>query len=278
MKKKPSLVSINIRTFNSEKTLEQTLKSVKEQTYPHIEILVSDGYSEDKTVEIAKSYGAKVHYAQKLGDARYQNYKHSQGKYILSLDSDQILEKEVVAACVAKCENEGYDALTICEKSIIKKGTVIEKLIAYDKWLIDKMKDDDVVFGTACPRFFKKKLLKEISWSKGLSIFDDTLVYSEILKKGARVTYLAKPSIRHYEVDTLRVFFKKFYRYGKGYFGAFKEQPGAIMAHSLPRRSYFSKTALTKPYYFLGLLLLYLVKSTAAFLGLISYFVSKFTK
>ena len=44
MKNKP-LVSVNIRTFNSEKTLEKTLESVKNQTYPNTEIIVSDGNS-----------------------------------------------------------------------------------------------------------------------------------------------------------------------------------------------------------------------------------------
>ena len=60
------LVSVNIRTFNSEKTLEKTLKSVKDQTYPNIEIVVSDGYSKDNSVEIAKKFDAKINFADKL--------------------------------------------------------------------------------------------------------------------------------------------------------------------------------------------------------------------
>lgn len=276
--KKQVLVSVNIRTFNSAKTLEETLRSVKDQTYSNIEILVSDGYSSDDSVKIARKFGALVNMADKLGDARYQNYVKSRGKYILSLDSDQVLDTKLIEECVKECEKNGFDALTVAEKSIIDKGTFLQKLIAYDKWVIDRTQDQDVTFGTACPRFFRKELLKDIHWPKELAVFDDTILYAELLKKNAKIKYISGYYIRHHEVSNWIVFAKKFYRYGKGYFGAFKQKPTTIAAHSLPRRSYFSKAAMTKPYYFLGLLLLYVVKATAAILGVMSYFLTQKTK
>lgn len=270
-KMKNPLVSVNIRTYNSGKTLAETLQSVKDQTYKNIEILVSDGYSKDDSVSIAKKYGATVRYADKLGDARHQNYENSKGKYILSLDSDQVLDKQVISECVKECEDKGYDALTIAEKSIIDKGTFLQKLIAYDKWVIDQKKDADVNFGTACPRFFKKELLKNIKWPKELSVFDDTILYAELIKQKAKINYMGKYYINHHEVSSWIIFAKKFFRYGKGYFGALKEKPSTIAAHSLPRRSYFSKAAFSKPEYFVGLMVLYIVKATAASFGVISY-------
>lgn len=264
------LVSVNIRTYNSEATLEKTLKSVKEQIYPNIEVIISDGFSKDKSVAIAKKYQAKVFYAAKLGDARNQAHKHSQGKYILSVDSDQVLDQTLIEACVKTAEKGKYDALIISELSLIEEGTLLEKIIAYDKWLIDKAQDDDALFGAACPRFFLKETIMKINWAKGLSIFDDTILYAELLKNGARVKYLKKPAIRHHEVKSWRVLFTKFYRYGQGYLKAFRENPGTIAAHSLPRKAYFSRQALTKPSYFFGLLVLHAVKTVAAGLGVLS--------
>lgn len=271
---KTPLVSVNIRTYNSEKTLKETLGSVKNQTYSNIEVLVSDGFSKDKTVSVAKSFGAKINYADKLGDARYENYKRSKGKYLLSLDSDQVLDSDLIETCVKFCEEKSFDALTISEKSLIGRGTLVERLIAYDKWLIDKNRDDDLVFGTACPRFFRRDFLDKISWTDQLAIFDDTILYSELIKKGAKVAYFSKSSIRHHEVDNWTILAKKFYRYGKGYFQALKSEPVTIAVHSLPRRSYFSKIAFSKPHYFLGLLILYFVKAGAAAFGIGAYFIS----
>lgn len=269
------LVSVNIRTLNSAKTLEETLRSIKNQTYDNIEIVIADGGSQDKTVEIAKSYEAKVHYADKIGDARYSNYKASSGKYVLSIDSDQILSLGLIKECVKLCENQGADALIISEKSDIQKNTILERLIAYDKWIIDASKDFDAIFGTACPRFFRKSILSDINWPKKLTMFDDAILYSEILKKNARVEYVSNQSITHHEVTSFWVFIRKFYRYGKGYFRSLNAEPSTVLAHSFPRRSYFSKKAFKKPHYFFGLFFLYSVKVLAASSGALSYFVEE---
>jgi len=268
------LVFINIRTFNSEKHIEKTLKSVKRQTYNNIEIVVSDGFSTDRTLEILKKYKVKVNFADKLGDARQQNLENSKGEYVMSVDSDQILSKKLVESCVNKMQKNDLDALTISEKSIISKNsTLLEKLIAYDKWVIDKNKDDDAMFGTACPRFFDRKFLNRVEWPEELSIFDDTILYSEILVKGAKTDYLARPSIYHHEVGSWTVLIKKFFRYGRGYIRAFSQKPKTIAAHSLPRRSYFSSAAFSKPAYFFGLLVLYSVKAVSASMGAMAYLV-----
>lgn len=270
--KTQALVTINIPTYNSAKTLTETLSSIKRQTYPHIEVIVSDGYSKDETITIAKHFKAKIQFVGKLGDARYQNYKKTRGKYLFSVDSDQVLDPHVVSECVALCEEKGYDGVTIREQSLITKGTFLEKLIAFDKWLIDKTHADDAVFGTACPRFFRKSVFDRIEWPKGLSVFDDTILYVQLVKMGARICYLSRASIRHREVTSWLVLMKKFFRYGKGYFGALKTQPGTIAVHSMPRRSYFTLAALSKPQYFLGLIFLYAVKALSAGAGVIASF------
>ena len=49
-------LSIIIPTYNSEKDLDKTLKSIVNQSFKDVEILIIDGESKDKTVEIAKKY------------------------------------------------------------------------------------------------------------------------------------------------------------------------------------------------------------------------------
>lgn len=268
MKKYP-LVSINIRTYNSAKTLDETLGSIHAQTYPNIEVLIADRYSTDQTVVIAKKYHAKVHFAVRLGEARKKNYEMSNGEYICSIDSDQILDKDLVERCFDMC-SKGCDAITISEHSIIREGTFVERVIAYDKWLIDKTRSTDPIFGAACPRFFRKRILDTIDWLHVLSIFDDTILYSHLLKNGAKVGYLRSSSINHYEVTSFGEVFRKFYRYGQGYFEALKQDPTTIAVHSLPRTSYFRLEALQKPQYLAGLMILYFVKVSGATLGAIS--------
>lgn len=272
MKNQP-LVSINIRTFNSAKTLEETLQSIKNQTYKNTEIVISDGHSTDRTVEIAKTFGVRVHYADKIGDAKYQDYKMSRGDYIFGIDSDQIADRKVIEESLALCDKKGIDAVIVSERSVITKGTLIEKLLAYDKWIIDQSKDADRFFGSSFPRFFRKKLLDNLEWPKGLRVLDDMIIYSKLIAQGAKIGYVRNQYIRHQEITSWRVYVKKWFRYGKGYIGALREQPSTTITHSLPRRVYFSKIAFSKPHYLAGLIFLYFVKGTAAACGAISYFI-----
>ncbi|MBU1032025.1 glycosyltransferase family 2 protein [Patescibacteria group bacterium] len=89
-------INIVIVTFNSKRTLELTLSSIRKQNYPqiNIEIMIIDGGSTDKTKEIAKKYNCKiidkpnteVIYRKHLG------FIKSSGKYLVYLDGDESLE------------------------------------------------------------------------------------------------------------------------------------------------------------------------------------------
>ena len=59
------LVSVVITTKNEEKNIENCLRSIRSQTFKNIELIVVDNFSEDKTAEIAKKYGAKVYFKGK---------------------------------------------------------------------------------------------------------------------------------------------------------------------------------------------------------------------
>ena len=56
------MISIIMPTFNSEKTLEESLKSIRRQEIDQaqIEILLVDGGSTDKTAEIARKYHRRL--------------------------------------------------------------------------------------------------------------------------------------------------------------------------------------------------------------------------
>lgn len=57
--KQPKISIITI-TFNSEKTLERTIKSVVEQNYDNLEYIIIDGGSKDGTLEIVKRYKQRI--------------------------------------------------------------------------------------------------------------------------------------------------------------------------------------------------------------------------
>lgn len=50
------LVSVPVYTYNSAKTVIETLDSIKEQTYPNIELIISDDRSTDDTVDLCRDW------------------------------------------------------------------------------------------------------------------------------------------------------------------------------------------------------------------------------
>lgn len=278
MNKLKPLVSVNIPTYNSERTLEECLHSVKNQTYPYIEIIIIDSYSKDRTLEIAKDYGAQVFFADSLSEARKVGIKNSRGKYIFFLDSDQYIESKVIQKCLIECEKNGHDAITLFEKSLIEKNTFVEKIIAYDKWLFHSQEDDDAIYGTAIPRFFKAYLFENITWPKGLLGFEHNIIYHEVAKQDANVKFIKDLHIYHHEVGSFSKVFKKFYRYGHSYIPALGQDRKLVFFHSMPRRIYFTKKAFDKPLYLVGLFVLYFIKIFAAGIGIISYVFKKMWK
>jgi glycosyltransferase involved in cell wall biosynthesis len=86
-------LSVVVITFNEQANLPRTLESVKWAG----EIVVVDSGSTDRTVEIARSYGAKVWVEPWKGFAAQKNsaIQKTTGDWILSLDADEEVSSEL---------------------------------------------------------------------------------------------------------------------------------------------------------------------------------------
>jgi glycosyltransferase involved in cell wall biosynthesis len=91
-------LSVVIITYNEEANIGRTLESVKPLVSDGKgEIMIVDSGSTDRTVEIAKSYGAKVFIEEWKGYAAQKNSAISKasGDWILSLDADEEIDSEM---------------------------------------------------------------------------------------------------------------------------------------------------------------------------------------
>jgi glycosyltransferase involved in cell wall biosynthesis len=113
------LVSIIVPTYNSDSYVEPCLKSICEQSYQHIELIVVDNNSSDKTKEIARQYTNHLYdWGPERSAQRNYGVKQSQGEYVLIIDSDMVLSKHVVKSCVeTMLENHSLKTLIIPEES-----------------------------------------------------------------------------------------------------------------------------------------------------------------
>lgn len=102
------LISIITPTFNSEKFISETIKSIQNQTYSNWEMIIVDDCSLDATVSIIREFSANDNRIQLFqlennsgtGVARNFALSKCQGRFIAFLDSDDLwkpnkLEKQI---------------------------------------------------------------------------------------------------------------------------------------------------------------------------------------
>jgi glycosyltransferase involved in cell wall biosynthesis len=108
-------LSVVLITYNEEANLARTLESVRPLVRDgQGEIIVVDSGSTDRTVEIAKSYGARVFVEAWKGYAAQKNsaIEKATGDWILSLDADEELDGQLQSAIATALENlERVEAL-----------------------------------------------------------------------------------------------------------------------------------------------------------------------
>jgi glycosyltransferase involved in cell wall biosynthesis len=268
------LVSIIVPTYNSERTLGRCLGSARNQTYKSIELIVVDNSSTDRTVEIARQYGAKVHIMVGVERSKQINYgvKMSQGKYVYRADSDVILDSTIVEEATQKCEDEGYDAVSIFWASdpTISFWAKVRKL---EK---DCYKDELMYTGA---RFFRKEVFEALGgFSEDLVAAEDYDLYNRMNKAGYRIGTIKSQELHIGEPKKLRDIIRKQYYYGSTIRGFLKANPttGVVQLSPvrLPLIRNWRKFA-RHPLLTIGFIVYYIVQYTSALAGLIMSYLRK---
>jgi len=184
-------ISIIITNYNYSKYLNRSIRSAFIQNYPteKYEVIVVDDSSSDWSREIIESYGKliKAIYLNSnlgLAAARNRGIESADGRYILFLDADDYLNRDIIyIESVFLDSNSGYDA------------------VACDYHLVD---DDETIIGRnsclespiACGIMFRKEKLVKIG------MYDESFKVHE--DKDLRIRFMNKFKIHHIELPLYR--------------------------------------------------------------------------
>jgi glycosyltransferase involved in cell wall biosynthesis len=138
------LVSIITPSYNSEKFISETIKSVLNQTYKNWEMLITDDGSTDNSYEIInkiceKDSRIKLFSIKNAGPAvaRNNSIKHAKGKYVAFLDSDDLWFSEFLSKsinCISKSEGFVFSSYKRCNEITLKeqyKDFIVPKKVTY---------------------------------------------------------------------------------------------------------------------------------------------------
>lgn len=216
------LISINIPTLNSEKTLAKTLESVKAQSYKNLEVLVIDNGSADNTTEIAQEFEAKVLINHgSLLESRCIGIGQSTGKFILLLDSDQILESDVIYRSFDLSMRQNVDYLFLEERAFDVRR-LFQRLYNSDRTIVQSAErggHEDYLAGNSLPRFFKASLIKRAidhipqSVKSSIVYRDHAVLYFEVGMLSDQFSWI-DDAIYHNENTSMKSLLLKHFRYG----------------------------------------------------------------
>ena len=168
-------VSIIIRTYNRPDLLNEALKSLTQQTYPELEVIIvnDEGESVDAIVDSFQSQFSKVIYcplSENTGRSHAANkgLQAATGDFILFLDDDDIILPEHISVLVKSLsDNPQY--------RVAYTGTKVEK--PDDSFIMSDPYDIALLrFGNFLPIhsvLFKRDLLSLVSFDETLELYED---------------------------------------------------------------------------------------------------------
>lgn len=121
------MVSVIVPVYQMEKYVERCIKSLLNQSYNNLEIILLDDGSTDNGLQICKQWEKKDkrirvfdHSNQGVSYTRNQGIEKSTGEYLIFLDADDILHPDTIGSMVECIENERAD-VCICGYSVVSE-------------------------------------------------------------------------------------------------------------------------------------------------------------
>lgn len=176
------LVSIIIPTFNRANLIEKTLKSLDNQIYPNIEIIVIDDGSQDRTREIVLGFSAKykqITYKKRPenlpkgpGSCRNYGVSISVGEYIQFFDDDDVAHPEMISRKMKAILLNNSD-VSVSKLNIIEhvNNSNIQQNTIYSTNLISDYFQHKIAW-FVCGPLWKKTCLNE-KFDTEIIMFDD---------------------------------------------------------------------------------------------------------
>lgn len=260
------LVSVIITTRNEADTLERLLVSITYQTYANIETIVVDNNSHDETKRIASHYTKHIfNKGPERSAQRNFGAKQAKGLYYLMLDSDMVLDKNIVSECVN----------FITKQPVYKAVIIPEKSVGIGFWAQAKALERQCYIGDdtiEAARFFDK----QVFWEAGG--YDEVITGPEDwdLPQKIKQTHpigRIKSTIVHHEghLTLVKLARKKFY-YGKKVAPYISKHPVSTTTQQLVyllRPAFYKhwKLLLHHPIQLLGMLIILFIEQCAGFIG-----------
>lgn len=203
------IISIIVPVYNSEKYLDECIKSIREQTFKDIELILIDDGSTDRSWEIMENHRSQDNRLiiiqqnnKSAGAARNNGLSKMKGEYVLFIDSDdfihpELLEKTYKKAIDSKSEIILFNAKEFDDK--IKKfrdcDFVLDKSLIPEESVFNYLDIKDKIFQSIASNPWNKLFKRELIDRSGIKFQEirnanDLLFVYSLLVEANSISFL----------------------------------------------------------------------------------------
>ena len=213
-------VSVTMPSYNRADLIGRAIESVMSQTMPSWELIVVDDGSTDTTLQVAESYASldrrirvyRNHHNTGVSCARNRALRHSHGRFITPLDSDDWYDPTRLERLLAAADDHGADVLAddlqvvrddedlpLTKLSVLCAETLSEPLHIDMAGLLRRLgiERDGLALGLTKPLIRRKFLVDHnIEYDTTLQVGEDYWLLADCVAAGA--TFVTVPDALYY--------------------------------------------------------------------------------
>ena len=196
------LISVIVPVYNVEKYLERCVKSIQNQTYKKLEIILVDDGSPDNCGKMCDEYAESdsrirvIHKANGgLSDARNVGIEASKGDYLMFIDSDDWIDEKMVEvlyhtlnqyeADIAECSYRNLYADCIIEETNCTGNVVTGDNI----FALEAMLDWKYFKPNAWNKLYKRSVIGDVRYPKG-KLHEDEYTTYKFMYNAKKLVYI----------------------------------------------------------------------------------------
>ena len=196
------LVDVVVLTKNSERVLEKCLNSIYENI-PVNHLIIIDGYSTDRTIEIVKRFQEKygnlilIQERGTRGAARERGIKEVKTEWFMFVDSDVVLCDRWFEKAKKFLKEDDVGAVWGVE---VWYGMKNLRVLKFFLWITRKIFE---IRGGTHDTLIRLEAVKDIKIPDELHVFEDAYIREWIARRGYRIVACYDPYCIHYRPDSV---------------------------------------------------------------------------
>lgn len=192
-------ISIIVPIYNAERYIEKCIKSIINQNYSNLEVILIDDGSEDKSLLICKKFAAKderirvIHQNNGgVASARNRGISEANGRFVAWVDSDDSIEPDYIQQLYDKAQKYNAD-ISIAQRKCKNKVIYLhnkEKIV--QEYLMGNL--TSYLWST----LVKKELYNNLGFER-LKIGEDALMLCQLYCKAERLVIFPNDGYNYFE-------------------------------------------------------------------------------